>query len=81
MKFGITVVLSSRDAYLKGTMKFYSYFLEIRMIYIKFITQNLHVVPLNICTFSENLCSENRTLVKGVNENLPVIVTIFVRFG
>jgi len=61
MKFGRAVALSSRDVYLKGTMKFCSYFLEFRLIYIKRITQNPHVVPLKICAFSKNLWSGNRT--------------------
>ena len=81
MKFGIAVDLSSRDVYSKGTMKFCSYFPEFSLIYIKFITQNLHVVPLKICTFNENLRSESRTFFTGVNENLPALFTFFVRFG
>ena len=80
MKFGRAVALSSRDVYLRGTMKFCAYFLEFRLIYIEFITQTLHVVPLKICMFSENLCGESRTFFKGVNENLPVFFTFFVRF-
>jgi hypothetical protein len=38
-------------------------------------------MPLSICDYCENLCCENHTLLKDVNESLSIFSTIFIQFG
>lgn len=43
--------------------------------------EGLNIMPLSSCEFCGNLCCENHTVLKGVNEILPIFSIIFIQFG
>ena len=38
---------------------------------MKFDTGSLHIIPLRVCEFREDRCSESHTSLKGVDEIFP----------
>ena len=45
---------------------------------MKFIIVDLRVMPFNNFDFRENRCTESYTLLRGVNEILPIFSTFFL---
>ena len=50
-------------------------------IWVKFSTEDLHAIALSFCEFRKNGLSKSCTLLKTVNDILPVFYICFIRFG
>jgi hypothetical protein len=48
---------------------------------MKFQVRNLHLIPMSVCEFSENKCSESYSVLKAVTDIFPHILCIFIVCG
>ena len=52
-------------------MNLYSHVPFFKPIWVKFDIGSLHNIPLRVCEFREDRCSESLTSLKGVDEIFP----------
>jgi hypothetical protein len=66
--------------YLRAYLDFCLHLPHLSVCWVKFSTEELHLVLLSSCEFCENWCNTDYTSLRSINEILTLVSAFFVRF-